>query len=299
MSSEITKHRQIAALMVLAALVMTLLLPSDAIARTNSRDKITVFLHGFNGGTCTQDWRELMLDMRAAGWTGAFYVVKFLSSDSSCDLSGIANAQNVSLFDYGSHSAVYGHNGSNHDNDTDIRHLAWHLANWVRDYIPDDPPVDLVAHSMGGLIVRFALAKQSVGDWPALDLEDVVTLGSPHGGVNFASWNGTLQGRQMEPESFLIHWLADHAANPQGTQGTEWSVMGSAGDFVVMPGTATKMEVPERVRFGWLPSPIGHGGYMHVGGYRTSKLWNGTGYESQNTYGPMPMTRAALQYAGW
>jgi pimeloyl-ACP methyl ester carboxylesterase len=237
--------------------------------------------------------------MRAAGFTGTFYVVKYLSSDVACDLSGIANAHNVGLFGYGSHSAVYGHSGSSHDNDTDIRHLAWHLANWLRDHIPDDPPVDVVAHSMGGLIVRMALAKQSHGDWPALDLEDVVTLGSPHAGVNFASWNGTVQGDQMEPESFFMAWLANNAANPQGVGGTEWTVMGSAGDVVVPRRTATNMAAAERVRFRWLPSPIGHGGYMHVGGYRSAGVWNGTDYVTENTYGPMPMTRAALQYVGW
>jgi pimeloyl-ACP methyl ester carboxylesterase len=275
------------------------LLPSSTLARTNSRDKITVFLHGISGRSCTQDWRDQMLDMRSAGFTGDFYVVKFLSSDAPCDLSGIPNASNVSLFDFGTHSGVYGHEGTSHDNNTDIRHLSWHLAHWLRDSIPDDPPVDLVAHSMGGLIVRFALAKQSNGDWPALDLEDVVTLGSPHGGVNFAAWTGTLQGRQMEPGSFLIGWLTEHAANPQGVAGTEWTVMGSDGDFVVRPGTATKMEVPQRIRFGALPWPIGHGGYMHVAGSRTSKVWTGSGYVSRYTYGPLPRTRASLQYAGW
>ena len=92
----------------------------------------------------------------------------------------------------------------------------WH-GTWPTTWTSSSPtiePVDVVAHSMGGLIVRFALAKQSVGAWPALEVEDVITLGSPHGGVNFASWNGTVQGNQMEPNSFVIGWLADHAAQP-------------------------------------------------------------------------------------
>lgn len=272
---------------------------SQVSARTDSRDKITVFLHGYNGRNCTSDWRELLLDMRAAGFSGPFYVVRYLSSDSACDMSGIPNAYNVSLFEFGSHASVYGHAGTTHDNNTDIRHLSWHLSSWMRDFIPDDPPVDVVAHSMGGLIARVSLAKEGAGDWPALRVEDAVTLGTPHGGVRFSGFIGTVQGAQMEPGSFLMNWLATKAQNPQGVDGTEWSVLGSAGDVVVPQGTATQMGAAERVRFGLLPSPIGHGGYMHVGGYRSASVWNGSAYVSSYTYAPMPMTRAALQYGGW
>jgi triacylglycerol esterase/lipase EstA (alpha/beta hydrolase family) len=268
-------------------------------ARTDSRDKVTVFLHGYNGRNCTSDWRELMLDLRSAGFTGPFYVVRYLSSDSTCDLSGIPGAHNASLFNFGSHSEIYGHQGSTHDNNTDIRHLAWHLSHWIRDAIPDDPPVDVVAHSMGGLMVRFSLAKEGVGSWPALTIEDVVTLGTPHGGVRFSALIGTVQGGQMQPGSFLMNWLAEHAQNPEGVGGTEWSVFGSGGDLLVGQDTATQMGASRRVRFGLLPFPIGHGGYMHVGGYRASSVWTGSGYAWRYTYGPMPMTRAALQYGGW
>ena len=34
-------------------------------------------------GIAPSDWRDLMLDMRAAGFTGPFYVVKYLSSDTT------------------------------------------------------------------------------------------------------------------------------------------------------------------------------------------------------------------------
>lgn len=296
--ARIDRRRSIA-LAVVMAVAWGVLGSAPATARTDSRDKITVFVHGYNGENCTADWRELLLNMRDAGFNGPFYVVRYLSSDAPCDLSGIPDAFNASVFDFGSHAEVYGHSGTTHDHDTDIRHLSWHLSNWMRDFFPDDPPVDVVAHSMGGLIVRFALAKERVGIWPALRIEDVVTLGSPHGGVRFSGFIGTVQGRQMEPDSFFITWLTDHAQNPQGVDGTEWSIFGSDGDLVVGRGSATKMGVPERVRFGLLPSPIGHGDYMHVGGYRTSSVWNGSAYASTYTYGPMPMTRAALQYGGW
>lgn len=291
------RYRTLAATVALAA-VLTMLLPSGALGRTDTKDKITVFLHGFNGRNCTADWRELMLDMRTAGFTGPFYVVRFLSADSECDLSGIPNAFNVGLFRWGAHSGPYGHEGTSHDNNTDIRHLAWHFAHWAHSFIPNDPPVDVVAHSMGGLIVRFALGKQS-GQWPVLNIEDVVTLGSPHGGVNFASWTGTFQGTQMEPDSSFIGWLAQYAPNPQGSDGTEWTVVGSAGDFVVPRVTATNMEAAERVRYGLLPWPIDHGGYMHEDANRNADLWIGDRYQPYYTLGPMAMIRAALKLAGW
>ena len=294
-----TDRRRSMALALVVAMAWGLVGTAPTVARTDSRDKTTIFIHGYNGRNCTADWRDLLLDMRAAGFIGPFYVVRYLSSDTACDLSGIANARNVSLFEFGSHSAVYGHTGTTHDNNTDIRHLSWHLSHWIRDFIPDDPAVDVVAHSMGGLIIRISLAKQGAGDWPALRVEDVVTLGTPHGGVRFSGFIGTVQGSQMEPGSFLMNWLASNAANPQGVDGTEWSIFGSGADVVVPQGTATQMGAPERVRFGLLPFPIGHGDYMHVGGYRTSSVWNGSSYVSSYTYAPMPMTRAALQYANW
>jgi pimeloyl-ACP methyl ester carboxylesterase len=297
MTAPKANARTVATILALVV-TLTMLLPGGVLARTNSKDKITVFVHGFNGRNCTSDWRELMLDMRASGFTGTFYVAKFLSSDSNCDLSGISNAVNVSLFEYGAHTGPYGHSGTSHDNDTDIRHLAWHFAHWLRVYIPNDPPVDVVAHSMGGLIVRYALGRQS-GDWPALNIEDAVTLGSPHGGVNFASWTGTVQGDQMEPDSFFINWLATNARNPQGSNGTEWTVVGSAGDVVVPRGTATNMQAGERVRYGLFPWPITHGGYMHEDQNRNASLWTGDRYQSYYTYGPIPMIRAALQYGDW
>jgi pimeloyl-ACP methyl ester carboxylesterase len=297
MTATRLRYRAVVALVALTAAVAMALPPSTS-ARTNTKDKITVFLHGFNGRNCTQDWRELMLDMRANGFTGPFYVVRYLSTDSLCDLSGIPNAFNVGLFRFGAHTGPYGHEGTSHDNNTDIRHLAWHFAHWADAYIPDDPPIDVVAHSMGGLIVRFALGKQS-GLWPALNLEDVITLGSPHGGVNFASWTGTLQGDQMEPDSYFIWWLGQNAPNPQGSGGTEWTIVGSAADLVVPRGTATNMQAAERVRYGLFPWPIDHGGYMHEDQNRDASVWIGAQYQTYYTLGPMSMIRAALKNAGW
>ncbi len=100
----------------------------------------------------------------------------------------------------GSHTYWFGHSGTTHSNNTSIRHLAWHLANYIAtNFTARDLVVDVVAHSMGGLMIRYALAKQGVDSFPRLKVEDVVTLGSPHNGASFAALMGTTQGAEMEP----------------------------------------------------------------------------------------------------
>ena len=207
-------------------------------ARTDDTSKVTIFIHGYSGGDCEGDWGFLIDHMRAKGWTGSFYVPKFLSGDSSCNpRPGVAmGCMNCT----GSHTYWFGHSGTTHSNNTSIRHLAWHLANYIAtNFTAKGVVVDVVAHSMGGLMIRYALAKQGVDDFPRLKVEDVITLGSPHNGASFAALMGTTQGAEMEPSSTLIKWLKDWGMNPQGQGGTDWSVIGSHGDLIVQEDSAT------------------------------------------------------------
>ena len=103
----------------------------------------------------------------------------------------------------------------------------------------------------------------------------------------------------MEPDSYFIWWLAQYAPNPQGSDGTEWTVVGSAADLVVSRGTATNMQAAERVRYGLLPWPIDHGGYMHEDQNRDASVWIGDRYQTYYTLGPMSMIRAALRASDW
>ena len=103
-----------------------------------------------------------------------------------------------------------------HSNNTSIRHLAWHLANYISaNWTAKGIAVDVVAHSMGGLLIRYAMAKQGVDGFPRLRVEDVITLGSLHGGAHFAALTGTTQGAEMEPSSSLIAWLSTWGQNLQ------------------------------------------------------------------------------------
>ncbi len=164
---------------------------------------------------------------------------------------------------FGSHTHWFGHAGTTHSNNTSIRHLSWHLANYIAtNFTAKGIAVDVVAHSMGGLMIRYALTKQGVDSFPRLMVEDVVTLGSPHNGASFAALTGTTQGAEMEPNSSLIAWLTTWGMHPKGSGGTDWTVIGSHGDLIVQEGSATAMSAPHRWRYTTSPNWIFHRDYM-------------------------------------
>jgi triacylglycerol esterase/lipase EstA (alpha/beta hydrolase family) len=76
----------------------------------------------------------------------------------------------------------------------------------LRDYIarvvevnglgPDDQ-IDVVAHSMGGVVSRLALLDLCT----AMRVACLVTMGSPHGGTQAARWAGTEDGFGLRPGS--------------------------------------------------------------------------------------------------
>jgi triacylglycerol esterase/lipase EstA (alpha/beta hydrolase family) len=289
----------------IAALALTLAMQHATAravgARTDDTSKPTLFIHGFSGGDCEGDWGLLMDNMRAAGWSGQFYVPKFLSGDRNCNpRPGMA----MGCMDCtGSHTHWFGHSGTTHSNNTSIRHLSWHLANYIAtNFTARGIAVDVVAHSMGGLMIRYALAKQGYDQFPRILVEDVVTLGSPHSGVSFAAWTTTTQGREMEPSATLITWLAANGRNPQGTGGTDWTNIGSHGDPIVQEGSATSMSVPHRWRYTTSPDWITHRGYMRSSSSGSTRraqypCVNSAGWCETSTYYPVQMIRAATRYA--
>ena len=154
-----------------------------------------------------------------------------------------------------------------HTADTDIRHLAYHLAWMIYDrYGQYGTPVNIVAHSMGGLIVRYAIARVQAHDpafppltqWVWVSLYEqqqvntfmvlnVVDFATPHDGggqslprrVEFVQLK--YECRQWTPDNSVglgagtkfIKWLNSHAQNPQAASGTDWSLVGSYGDEAV------------------------------------------------------------------
>jgi pimeloyl-ACP methyl ester carboxylesterase len=269
-------------------------------ARTDDKAKPVIFIHGYSGANCERDWGFLLDHLRASGWTGEFRVLKFLSGDTDCNARPGMTMDCMSCF--GSHSHWFGHSGTKHNNNTSIRHLSWHLANYIAtNFTANGIAVDVVGHSMGGLMIRYALAKQGVDSFPRLFVEDVTTLGSPHNGAMFAMLTGSTQGAEMEPSSTLISWLKANARNPQGKDGTDWTVIGSHGDLIVQEDTATAMSVPHRWRYTTSPTWIAHDEYMRSSKAGSSRrvqypCVSSPGWCETSTHWPSQMIRAATLY---
>jgi hypothetical protein len=153
-----------------------------------------------------------------------------------------------------------------HTQNTNIRHLAYHWAWYVRDHFESRGRcVEAVGHSMGGLIIRYALA-QVQRDHPAFPnaicVEDVVTFGTPHSGTLATFLCGWLQCRQMRGGSEFLDWLRNNAREPDGRGGTDWTVIGSYDDLAVDEDSAVRMRAGHKVKYRGSTN-IGHSDYMH------------------------------------
>jgi pimeloyl-ACP methyl ester carboxylesterase len=125
-------------------------------------------------------------------------------------------------------------------NDRPIQDIARDLARYIRGAHTDHgESVDIVAHSMGGLITRVALlgsAQGWLGSPGKLDVGNVVTLSTPHQGViRDPDHDDTEQWRQMQPGSgFLERLHADGSGIEDAwADGTDWTFLGSAEDETV------------------------------------------------------------------
>lgn len=222
--------------MTLVALLATLSflfvgLATPAEARTDNRSKPVLFVHGYslsNGTDCGADFDQMISRLRSQGFSGPLVKVGFYTGDTNC---------NVNLRSYG-----------NFSNSSSWKEISKALSRYIyTNYTSRGVAVDVVGYSMGGLIARGAVYGASNGQAgfsAPIDVEDVVTLGTPHNG---AAWYSNLclwgQCSTLKPGSRDLNWLNQNG-NPQGRNGTEFTVIGSNGDWVVSASSATYMNVP-------------------------------------------------------
>jgi hypothetical protein len=231
-----------------------------------------VFVHGFLLNLCPQEdvtapFAGAAAELKAKGYKGTIESVAYYACDSngpSIQSSGDPNAYFP--------SGAYLGTGGNTDQ-TDIRHISYELAWYLYNkYSSHGQTVDIVAHSMGGLIVRWALYQIQAHDPvfpPVLYVQDVVTLSTPHNGIqdgyNNLSWcAGTLQCTQMTVGSSFLAELRSSGMDPQATGGTVWTAEGSSSCDIMTAAQSTDMGDVHKIIFEGTAQPYcyDHTGYL-------------------------------------
>lgn len=258
---------------VLAALLVALAATTDsALARTDDLDKDVVLVSGPElgiGGNPCASWKPFQDLLKQSSVTIKGQTKRFTGQVFHVAASPWPNSKATCLT--GKSGNIWPGTGANQLKPT-MREVALPLAQRL-DAISGGKPIDVVAHGSAGVVVRWALMMSERnrkgitsfdGDkYPKnLDVEDVVTLGSPHApnGPYAATCSGsskhwldfclTFGGEEMGAEGKFVYDLlgsdTDGGLNPQGVKGTDWSAFGPGGDVSLSPEQATTMDAAHK-----------------------------------------------------
>ncbi|RRO14447.1 hypothetical protein EIL87_19890 [Saccharopolyspora rhizosphaerae] len=181
-------------------------------------------------------------------------------SDANCsDLWGAARAEfdgrstrTIGYYEGDTECTEYVAGRGNNTTDTPIQDIAKEFANHIHsEYTSKGQSVDIVAHSMGGLVTRVAVLGTREG-WagfpPSVEVDDVVTLGTPQGGItkdpcsdqsecSYQWWQMTREQDGGSGFTSKLHeskkGAADRGFDDPWAKGIDWSLVGSEEDTTV------------------------------------------------------------------
>jgi pimeloyl-ACP methyl ester carboxylesterase len=246
------RWRALVAAAITSAVVAAAPAPSASAAGTQ-----LLLVHGYGDAAAGKDcnastWKNALRYFADAGGRArsSMSTVGYYAGDRHCDVT-IANGRA--------------------GNDRPIQDIAKDLANYIDDaYTRQGKPVDIIAHSMGGLIARVALLGSAQGwqGFPAkLDVDNVVTLSTPHRGVASPAAHHDRQWSQMAPGSGFIARLHEQGSGLGGdwASGTDWSLVGSREDTTVRYDSGIDKGETADQKYGFQDDPGDSGEVTHTG----------------------------------
>ncbi len=138
--------------------------------------------------------------------------------------------------------------------------MAAHLARYLDEVVgvnglSPDTAVDVVAHSMGGLVARLAV------DLAPRRIATLVTLGTPHGGSHLARYGHTARSLDLRPDSEVLARLARQLPWRGPPDVPRAIAFWSGADVIVLPAAsacldgARNLELPGSTHYGYLIHP--------------------------------------------
>ncbi|MGW0781416.1 lipase family alpha/beta hydrolase [Streptomyces sp. NPDC002913] len=214
------------AVVLAAVLAMLTVAPAGAAerpSRSNGTSNRVIFVHGYSPAgkhDCADYFSTARKHFKNNGWKGNLLTFGYYSDNKNC-----------------SYNAGGGRS-------TPIKEVAKKFANYVSKYYTEKgKKVDVVAHSMGGLVVRAALyyTQQGAAGFPKskrLYIEDVVTLGTPHAGITKSRvvlCGKAQQCKDMTPGSAFLKNLPSKmpSTTRNGNMSTDWTTVSSYHDGTV------------------------------------------------------------------
>lgn len=103
--------------------------------------------------------------------------------------------------------------------------------------------IDIVAHSMGGLVTRYALETSEI----ARHVDTLVTLGTPHHGTYAARYAATAQTIDLRPNSDVLRTLASQVPWPPRPGLPRLVALWSDADMLLLPPESAQMPGAQNV----------------------------------------------------
>ncbi|MYR08216.1 hypothetical protein GTV32_18790 [Gordonia sp. SID5947] len=273
----------LAAAVVSGALAAATVPSASAAPAANGGDPVYL-VHGYNDSgrsDCASLWDNAIDYFTSRGMSrSSIQTVGYYAGDSHCDVD-LGNA----------------------GTDTRIKHVAAALAKRIYDAnTRKGQSVDIVAHSMGGLVTRVALLGSAMHwkGFPAAKLKvgDVVTLATPHQGIIDQFKYHSVQWDSMVPGSRFLEVLQapENRLDQNWAKGVDWSLVGSDEDKTVYAGSGYDKDRPAEHKYRYAADADHDLSHTHMralkpgGGKYNLRYWHaseGKPHDTTNGWAPL------------